>query len=172
LGGAALLVTGMTLLTSGARGEIVLPMGASQGLSGMMSGGAGMAFIGIPLLSAGPYTTKQLLRTIKGAEKVPRTVANEQAYWDAYLRRQYAQAITVSGGGSILLGVLTLAAVGALVGTELYKPEYWLSSIGPFAGGAALLASGIAATKDADARMEAVRNAVDPMRQPAPGLAP
>ena len=62
--------------------------------------GAGLLGLGIPIASTGTFTTKQMNRTIKGAEKVPRTVANETRYWDYYGQRQAGQALTVSGGGA------------------------------------------------------------------------
>lgn len=169
--GGALLVTGLFVGSSVARGEFTIGDG-ERGANGAFFGtlfGAGAALLaaGVPLASAGTFSTKQLKRTIKGAEKVPRVVANEPLYWDFYLRRQIGQGLTVSGGGAILMGVVATAGVIALVGTEYYEPQYWAGVAGAYGGGAAMIVLGILLQKDADERMEALRKRVDPYEQQA-----
>jgi hypothetical protein len=165
VGGVALLAGGMTLGLSYARGELEPPPQGTFSLLTMFVGGASMAFVGLPLLSAGWYMNQQLRRTIKGAEKVPRTVANEPRYWSAYAARMYGQGMMVTGGGSILLGVLAIVGVGALVGTEVYDPGLWAGVVMPFGAGATLIVGALVLQKAADAQMEAVRDRVDPRRQ-------
>jgi len=166
--GAGLVLTGLTLGSALARGEIAPVPGAGGIVGGIFGFGLGLAVAGVPLLAAGPFTVRQLQRTIRGAEKVPRTVANESRYWRAYLTRQYALAFQVAGGGAVLLGVLSSVAVGVLVGTERYDPAYWGIVAGGFGGGAVLIIGGLALSKRAVAAMEAVRDEVDPLRQDAP----
>ena len=165
--GGGLVVGGLFLGSSIARGE--LQLGSSQRTGALLGStfgvGAVLLAAGIPTLSAGTFTTAQLNRTIKGAEKVPRTVANEGRYWNAGLERQFGQALTVSGGGTVLMGVVSTAAVVALVGTEVYKPGYWGIVAGTYGGGALMIVAGMLLQKDADATMEAISLEVDPYRQ-------
>lgn len=162
---AGLLAGGMTLGLAYAREELEVPPQGTFTLLTMFVGGATLGFVGIPLLSAGWYMNQQLRRTIKGAEKVPRVVANEARYWSAYAARMYGQAMMVSGGGSVLLGVLAIVGVGALVGTDVYDPGLWAGVAMPFGAGASLIVGAILLQKAADAQMEAIRQEVDPMRQ-------
>ena len=110
------------------------------------------------------FTTGQMKRTIKGAEKVPRTVANEPTYWNAYMQRQFGQSSTIVGGGDILLATVVLALVGATVGTDRYRPVYWTAPIGLYVTGALFVALGVHLQKDADRKMEAIKAQKDPLR--------
>ena len=178
--GTAMVISGLFIGSAFARGEIVAPRleltdpigqrlgdnaGAIIPIVVLLGGGLVLDVVGIPMLSAGMFMNKQLRRTIKGAEKVPRTVANEEAYWNAYATRMYAQAMMISGGGAVIMGVLGLVATGALIGTERYDPLLWLAVGIPFAAGAVFIAGGIYLARHADSKMEAVRDAVDPLRQ-------
>jgi len=163
--GGALVLSGLTVGSALARGQLLATPGSTEGTITLFAAGAALGLVGVPILSSGTFTTKQLLRTIKGAEKVPRTVANEQRYWDAYLQRQFGQALTIGGGADLLLGVLGLVVVGATVGTDFYKDWYWAVAASPFALGAAMIAGGISLQRSADKKMEAVRDEVDPLRQ-------
>jgi len=172
--GGVMVVGGLFLGSSYARGELQAPLlgTLSEGQSAavptllLFGGGVGFGLVGVPMLSAGMFMNKQLLRTIKGAEKVPRTVANEERYWNAYIGKMYAQALMVAGGGEILLGTLGMVAVGALVATDRYDPLYWLIPAGLFVAGGTMLAGGLALNKKSKEQMEAVFDEVDPMRQP------
>ena len=182
--GAAMLVGGLTAGSALARnsdpdqiGETLNsdnpfanapPPGAIL-VGGLFGGGGVLLLTGVPLLSSGEFATKQLLRTIKGAEKVPRTIANELDYWRAYMDLQYGQGTSIGGGFTVAFGVLSMVAVGALVGTDRYKPEFWTIPVGLFAGGGAMLGVGLATTKKAKDSMEAIRDEKDPLRQ-APTL--
>jgi hypothetical protein len=171
--GSAMLVGGLFLGSGFARGELVAPVvgNLSPGQSaaiptlGLFGGGMLFAFVGVPTLSAGIFMNKQLLRTIKGAEKVPRVVANEERYWNAYLGKMFAQTLMVAGGGEILLGTLAVVAVGALISTDRYKPLYWFIPGGLFATGGTMLAGGLALSEKSKEQMNAVFDEVDPMRQ-------
>lgn len=168
--GGGLMVAGMFVGSGVARGEIAVtdPTRTGVGIGVLLGGGALLLGSGIPIASTGTFTTKQLNRTIKGAPKVPRTVANEERYWDAYLQRQVGQSMAVTGGGTILLGVVSIAAVVATIETEYYKPvEMWLGVAGTFTGGAAVLVAGILLQKDADKKMLAIKKEVDPYYQEA-----
>jgi hypothetical protein len=164
-GAGGLIATGIIVGSAMARGEIEIPKGGTFYVLSLFVGGASLGFVGLPLLSAGWFMQGQLLRTIKGAEKVPRTVANEAAYWSAYAARMYSQGMVVTGGGAVLLGILAVVAVGALVGTDVYDPGLWAGVVQPFGVGATLIVGSILLRKAADQRMDDVRNAVDPMRQ-------
>lgn len=163
MGGAAFVV-GMFVGSSVARGDIEIGTANETGaLLGVTFGvGAVLIGVGIPMASTGTFTTKQLNRTIKGSEKVPRTVANEALYWDYYGQRQAGQALTVSGGGAVLMGVVATAGAVAIVGSEFYKPEIWAGVAGAYGGGAAMIVVGALLQKDADERMEALKKEVDP----------
>ena len=178
--GSAMVVTGLFVGSAFARGEIVPPRLELAGPLGdrlgdnagaiipvvvLLGGGLLLDVVGVPLLSAGMFMNKQLRRTIKGAEKVPRTVANEERYWNAYASRMFAQAMMITGGGQAILGVLTLVAIAALIGTENYDPWMWLAVGGEFVAGAAFIVGGLLLARDADQKMEGVRDEVDPMRQ-------
>ncbi len=182
--GGGLLLGGMALGSSIARGEIKTTTG-SQGLRTrpdggtyaelspeaaavivLMGSGIGFTFVGVPLLSTGTFTRGQLKRTIKGAAKVPRTVANESAYWKGYMERQYGQALTVSGGGSILMGILAMVAVGATMGTEYHESWMWAVAASPFAAGAGMLIGGVALQKQGDKNMKRIWEEVDTYRAP------
>ena len=168
--GGGLMVGGMFLGSAVARGEVEVkdPTRTGVAIGALFGGGALLLGSGIPLASAGTFTSKQLDRSIKGAPKVPRTVANERRYWDAYLQRQFGQSMAVTGGGTILMGVVTIAGVVATIGTEYYKPtEMWLGVAGTFAGGAGIMIAGILLQKDADKAMDAVRKEVDPYHREA-----
>ncbi len=176
-GGIALSATGGGLMVAGlfvgsalARGEIEVQEGRlpGVGIGFLLGGGALMLGTGIPLASAGGFTSKQLARTIKGAPKVPRTVANDGRYWNAYLERQMGQSLSVIGGGTLLMGVVVIAGVVATIETEYYKPVgMWIGVAGTFTGGAAVLALGVLLQRDADKRMSAVKKEVDPYHQDA-----
>ncbi|MCO4770579.1 MAG: hypothetical protein KDA24_11165, partial [Deltaproteobacteria bacterium] len=163
VGGAA-LGTGLFLGSSVARGETEIGTPAETGVVLGVAFGSGVLLLaaGIPTASTGTFTTKQMNRTIKGAEKVPRTVANEMKYWDFYAQRQVGQAMTVGGGGAVLMGVVATGAAVAIVGTEFYKPEIWAAVGGTFGGGAGLIVAGILLQRDADQRMDALAKEVDP----------
>ncbi|MBN95144.1 MAG: hypothetical protein CL928_13920 [Deltaproteobacteria bacterium] len=163
--GAALVLGGMVVGSSMARGEIVTTPALRGVLVGTMAGGAILVGAGLPTLSAGTFTTRQLLRTIRGAEKVPRTVANERSYWLAYRSSQYGQGVAIGGGGLILLGVVAVAAVAATVDTDYYDERYWLIPVGMFGGGAAMTVGGLLWKRQSDQRLESIRDAVDPYRQ-------
>jgi len=172
--GAALTVTGAGLVLGGmvvgsalARGEIVDTPVLRGVLVGALAGGAALAGVGLPTLSAGTFTTRQLLRTIRGAEKVPRTVANERSYWLAYRSSQYGQSLAIAGGASIMLGVVAVAAVAATIDTDYYDPLYWLIPVGMFGGGAAMTVGGLLWKRDSDLRLESIQDAVDPYRNGA-----
>ena len=187
---AGFLFTGMMVGSAAARGELILPRmpgprliqsdriddSSIDGFAfiGIFAGiGIVMAFVGIPLLSVGMFTTKQMLRTIKGAEKVPRTVANEARYWRGLQTQHFGQAIGIAGGALVAVGVVAIVGQGATVGTQLYDPVGW--AIGPsiLVGGVAILVLGIKMTQKGRATQKAVWHEVDPRRQPisaVPGL--
>jgi hypothetical protein len=168
--GGALMVAGITLGTSIARGEVLVG-GRSRWLPvGLMAGGSMLGLAGVPLASSGAQMRAQLLRKVKGVEKLPRTVANERRYWDASLKAQYGRTITISGGASILMGTLALAAVVGLVGTPQYDPRFWAAPAVAFAMGGGFIPAGMVMRKRALAAMEAVRDEVDPLRQPGGAL--
>jgi len=168
--GGALMLAGITLGTSIARGEVLVG-GQSRWLPvGLMAGGSMLGLAGVPLASAGSQMRGQLLRKVKGVEKLPRTVANERRYWDASLRAQYGRTITISGGASILMGTLALAAVVGLVGTPQYDPRFWAAPVISFALGGGFIPAGMVMRKRALAAMEVVRDEVDPLRQPGGAL--
>lgn len=167
LGAAGLIGGGMTLGLAYAREELEVPQQGTFTVLTLFVGGASLGFVGIPLLSAGWYMNQQLRRTIKGAEKIPRTVCNEPAYWSAYAARMYGQAMMVAGGGSVLLGVLAIVGVGALVGSDVYDPGLWSGVVIPFGAGATMIVGAILLQKSADAQMKSVRKAVDPRYQAA-----
>ena len=157
IGGGAAVVSGLFLGSALARGEISSNTGAIVTVSAVFGLGLVSAGVGVPLASAGGFTEGQLNRTIKGAEKVPRTVANERAYWEAYLQRQYGQAASIIGGGAVLLTVVEVAAVVATIGTDFYKPPMWLAPVGTAVAGAATIALGVHLQRDADATMKSLR---------------
>ncbi len=173
LGGAS-LIAGLFVGSSVARGDIEIGTANETGaLLGVTFGvGAVLIGVGIPMASTGTFTSKQLNRTIKGAEKVPRTVANESRYWDYYGQRQVGQALTVSGGGAVLLGVVATAGAVALVDSDFYRPEIWAAVGGAFGGGAAMIVVGALLQKDADTRMEALKKEVDPYYREQASLPP
>ena len=117
------------------------------------------------MLSAGLQMNKQLRRKTKGTEKLPRSVANESRYWNAYLRAHYGRAITISGGASLLMGTLVVVAVAGLVGTEQYDPRFWLGAVGTFVAAGVQIPGGLVMRKRALRDMEDVRDEVDPLRQ-------
>jgi len=172
-GGAAML-TGLFVGSAVAREEISLGTPEQTGVILGATFGVGTLLLatGIPTMSTGTFTTKQLNRTIKGAEKVPRTVANEQRYWTLYGQRQAGQTMTVGGGGSILLGVVGIAAVVATIDTEFYRPEAWAGVGGTFGAGAGMIVAGILLQRDADQRMEALKKEVDPYYKDQAALPP
>ena len=172
VGAVGLLAGGMTLGLAYARGELEAPPQGTFSVLAMFVGGASLGFVGVPLLSAGWYMNQQLRRTIKGAEKIPRSVANEARYWSAYAARMYGQAMMVTGGGSVLLGVLAIVGVGALVGSDVYDPGLWSGVVMPFGAGASLIVGAILLQKAADAEMEAVRDRADPRRQASTSRGP
>ena len=168
--GGGLMVSGLFVGSAWARGEIEVEDTTSMGVGVgfLFGGGALMLGTGIPLASAGGFTTKQLDRTIKGAPKVPRTVANDGRYWNAYLQRQMGQSLAVIGGGTLLMGVVVIAGVVATVGTEYHKPiEMGFGIAGTFTGGALVLLVGVLLQQDADKKMSAVKKEVDPYYQEA-----
>ncbi len=186
--GGVLLFGGMMLGSAAARGELTLPPSPfprliqseridDSSIDGFVfigvTAGVGilLAFIGVPLMSVGMFTTKQLLRTIKGAEKVPRTVANEPLYWRGLQTQHFGQATGIAGGALLAFGIIALVAVGATVGTQVYDPVGWAVGPGIIAGGTAVLVLGIKTTQKGRATQKAVWDDVDPRRQPV-SLAP
>lgn len=180
--GGALMLTGLTVGSGVARGELQLP-GRSIGLdlaenpdnatlidgaifigttllSGMI-----LALVGVPMLSAGTFTTKQLDRTIKGAEKVPRTVANEGAYWRGVIQQQYGQAFSIAGGAGVAFGILSIVAVAVTIDTEAYDPELWFALLPGFGMAGAFLPAGLLLVRDGKALQKQTWDAVDPRRQ-------
>ena len=173
VGGAAMM-TGLFVGSAVAREEIKIGTAQETGavLGATFGVGAGLLGLGIPIVSTGTFTTKQMNRTIKGAEKVPRTVANETRYWDYYGQRQAGQALTVSGGGAVLMGVVATAGAVALIGSEFERPEIWAAVGGTYGGGAAAIVLGILLQKDADKRMDALAREVDPYYKEQASLPP
>lgn len=170
--GAALLVSGLFVGSAMVRGELESPTEGRVGAVAMLAGGAVLGFSGLPLISAGRHTRGQLLRTIRGVEKVPRTVANERRYWDSYLAHEQAQAVALGGGGMLMLGVVNVVAVAALVGTELYDARYWLSAVGTLSAGGVTFALGMWQGDKTKAQMKAIRDEVDPPRTPTAFVLP
>jgi hypothetical protein len=181
--GGALLFGGMMVGSAAARGELVLPpspfprlihsdriddssidgflfIGVTAGL------GVVLAFVGVPLMSVGVFTTKQLLRTIKGAEKVPRTVANEPLYWRGLMTQHLGQATSIAGGALIAVGIIALVGQGATVDTQIYDPLGWIIGPSILAGGVGVLVLGMETAKKGRATQDATWDAVDPRRQP------
>jgi hypothetical protein len=173
VGGAA-LVAGLFVGSSVARGDVRIGTAEETGvvLGATFGTGLGLLAAGIPLASTGSFTSAQLTRTIKGAEKVPRTVANEALYWDYYGQRQIGQTLTVSGGGAVLMGVVATAAAVAIVDSDFYKPGIWAGVGGAYGGGALLIVLGAVLQKDADARMDALSREVDPYYREQASLPP
>jgi len=175
--GASMILTGMTIGSAAARGQIVVSPPALYSLLGLMGAGSSMVFVGLPLLSSGRFTTGQLRRTIKGVAKVPRTVANERGYWLAHRRGMYGQAIVIGGGASVLVGVLGVVAAALSANSEFYNPRIWVIPVTSFASGGAMIAFGLFLENSARERMKRIQDAVDPFRQegsktsraPAPG---
>ena len=163
--GAGLMVGGLFLGSSVARGEVAGNPPTYTALGGLLGGGLGLVSFGIPTLSVGVYTTKQLDRTIKGAEKVPRTVANEKRFWNAVMGEHVGRTIAINGGGTLLMGVVSVAGVVATVDTEYYKPWYWATVAGAFGGGAGLVGLGVLIEQNARKKQEAIRDEVDPYRK-------
>jgi hypothetical protein len=163
--GASMMLTGMLLGSAAARGQLVLPDGAQYGFFVLLAGGPGLLFAGLPLMASGTFTTGQLLRTIKGVPKVPRTVANERRYWQGYQLGLYGQAVVIAGGATVLMGVLGLVAASFAVGSEYYNPAVWAIPIGSFASSAGLIVLGLLMQRASKAKMEKIRDAVDPFRQ-------
>jgi hypothetical protein len=180
--GVGLLFTGMMVGSAAARGELTLPpspfpsliqsdridqssidgfifIGATAGI------GVLLAFIGVPMMSVGMFTTKQMLRTIKGAEKVPRTVANERVYWRGLQTQHSGQAIGIAGGAFVAFGIIALVGQGATVGTQIYTPAVW--AVGPaiLGTGVGVLILGIKMTQKGRATQKQTWDAVDPRRQ-------
>jgi hypothetical protein len=158
--GAAGLVAGLFTGSAMARGEIEDPVEARVGAVALLAGGVFLAFSGVPLISAGRHTRGQLLRTIRGVEKVPRTVANEQRYWDTYLAHERAQALALGGGGMVMLGIVNVVAVAALVGTEVYDARYWWSAAGTLSAGGVMLAVGLLEEHKTKAHLASIRKEV------------
>jgi hypothetical protein len=166
--GSAMLVSGLFFGSALARGEIgaTNPKVAGAAIGAVFVSGAAMLAAGIPLTSSGSFTRAQMLRTIKGAAKVPRTVANEQRYWNMFQRRHFGQALAVGGGGAILMGVVSVAGVVALIGTEYYRPWQWAAVGGTFGVGAAMVALGVTLTRTSREQMETIWREVDPYTSP------
>ncbi len=180
--GGGLMLTGLTLGSSVARGELQLP-GTSIGLdladnpdnAGLIDGaifigstllsGMILALVGVPMLSAGTFTTKQLLRTIKGAEKVPRTVANEWVFWQGVIRQQYGQAFSIAGGAGVAFGILAIVAVAVTLDTEAYDPLLWIAVAPGFGLAAGFLPTGLLLIRDGKRMQKDTWDAVDPRRQ-------
>ncbi|GEM_PF-1765508 len=163
--GAGLMVGGLFFGSSVARGEIPGNNLTYAGLGGMLGGGIGLLSAGVPTLSVGVYTAKQLDRTIKGAEKVPRTVANERRFWDAVMGEHIGRTIAIGGGGTLLMGVVSIAGVSATIDTEYYKPWYWAAVAGTLGGGAGMVGLGVLIERNSRAKQEAIRDEVDPYRK-------
>jgi len=163
--GGSMMLAGMLLGSAAARGQLVVPDDAQYGFFGLLAGGPLLLCAGLPLMASGTFTTGQLLRTIKGAPKVPRTVANERVYWQGYQLGLYGQAVVVAGGASVLMGVLGLVAAVFSVNSEYYLPAVWAIPIGSFASSAGMIVLGLLMQKASKAKMERIRDAVDPFRQ-------
>jgi hypothetical protein len=160
-----MLVGGLFLGSALARGEVEAGPAGYAGMGGLMGGGLLLLSGGLPTLSVGVYTSKQLDRTIKGAPKVPRTVANERRFWNAVMGEHMGRTIAINGGGTLLLGVVVLAAVSATVDTEFYDARYWAGVGGTFGIGAGFVALGVLIEQNARKKQEAIREEVDPYRQ-------
>lgn len=173
VGGAA-MIAGLFLGSSVAREELRIGNREQTGFVLGATFGVGVALLaaGVPMASTGSFTTKQLKRTIKGAPKVARTVANEALYWDLYGQRQAGQALTVGGGGAVLLGVVAVAGAVATVDSDFYEPEIWAGVAGVFGGGAGMIVLGAVLQKDAKDRMETLKKDVDPYYQQQAALPP
>lgn len=190
VGGAVLLFTGMMVGSAAARGELTLPPspfpsliqsdrledGFGDGFTfiGITAGvGLGLILAGVPIMSVGNFTTRQMLRTIRGAEKVPRTVANEDRYWKALMTQHMGQALGIVGGAVIAFGIIALVAQGATLDTRFYAPWRWVLGPAILAGGVGVLVLGIELTKKGRSTQDAVWDEVDPRRQKAavyPGI--
>lgn len=166
VGSAVMTLVGLNLGSAIARGQILIGENARIGLGVFFAGGSMLGFVGVPMLSAGTHMNKQLKRTIKGTEKLPRTVANEARYWRAYVRSQYGRSLSLSGGASLLMATLATVAVAGIMNTDRYDPRLWIGVVGSYAAGAAMIPGGLALRKAALRDMEAVRDEVDPLRQP------
>ena len=100
---------------------------------------------------------------------MPRTVANERAYWLAHQRGLFGQAIVIGGGASVLMGVLGVVAASFAVQSEFYNPRIWAIPVTAFSSGGGMIAFGLYLEKTAKARMERIRDQVDPFRQTPEG---
>jgi len=163
--GSSLFLAGMLLSSAAARGQLVVPTEAFYGFGALLGGGPSLVLVGLPLLSSGTFTRGQLLRTIKGVAKVPRTVANERSYWEAYQLGLYGQAVAIGGGASLLMGVLGLVAAGLAVNSEYYDARLWAVPAIALPVGGAMIVAGLLMGKASKAKMERIQNAVDPFRQ-------
>ena len=163
--GAALMVGGLFFGSSLARGEVTANPPTYTALGGLLGGGIALLSVGLPTLSVGTYTTKQLDRTIKGAEKIPRTVANEDLFWKAVMSEHMGRTLAIGGGGTLLMGVVSVAAVAATVDTEFFKPWYWAIVGGTLGAGAGLVGLGVLIETRSRERQEAIRDEVDPYRK-------
>ncbi len=163
--GAGLLASGLFVGSSVARGELAGGTRPGIGIGALFGSGIGLLSAGLPTVSVGVFTTKQLDRTIKGAEKVPRVVANEERFWKAVMGEHIGRTIAIGGGGSLLLGVVALAGVAATIDTDFYDARYWAAVAGTFGGGAGMVVLGILVEKGAREKQEAIRDEVDPYRR-------
>ena len=163
--GASMMMAGMLLASAALRGQIDVPDSGKYAFTGMIMGGPLLVFAGLPLLSSGNFVRGQLTRKIKGVPKVPRTVANEWNYWRAYRLGLYGQATVVAGGGAVMIGVLGMVAGAFSVGSELYRPAIWSIPASAFSLGAGMIVGGLFMQKASRAKMNTIRDAVDPYRQ-------
>jgi len=163
--GVSTMMAGMLLGSAALRGQISVPTEGMYVFAGLLIGGPVLLVAGLPLLSAGNFTRGQLTRKIKGVPKVPRTVANEWAYWRAYSLRLFGQSAVIAGGAAVMMGVLGLVAAGFSAESEYYRPEIWAFPASAFSSGAGLIIGGLLLQKSSRAKMEQIRDDVDPFRR-------
>ncbi len=164
--GVSTMMAGMLLGSAALRGQIAVPTEGMYFFAGLLIAGPLLVASGLPLLSSGNFTRGQLTRKIKGVPKVPRTVANEWRYWQAYNQGLYGQAALIAGGAGVMMGVLGLVAGGFSAESEYYRPSIWAFPASAFSAGAGLIIAGLLLQKASRKKMEQIRDEVDPFRQP------
>ena len=110
---------------------------------------------GLPVVSHGGQMRAQLLRTVRGDEKLPRAVAVQRAYWKAHMRWHLGQALAMVGGlgtiPALLVTVGTIFAVSSQTEEDsaggpplsvLIVPAFWTVTLVTLIGGMSLLRSG------------------------------
>lgn len=163
--GVSIMMTGMLLGSAAVRGQIDVPTEGLYAFAGLLIGGPWLVFAGLPLLSSGNFARGQLTRKIKGVEKVPRTVANEWGYWRAYQQQLFGQTTVITGGAVVVIGVLGMVVAGFSIQSNRYDPRIWAIPATAFSVGAGMLIGGMFLQKAGRAKMEKIRDAVDPFRQ-------